>query len=255
MQQHVAKKSRAIDFEYLLSRLSPELHEVAILRSFEDLSCEGVATRFGYPLWKARRLLAELLWTLRNFCGVQVCEIAPGYEVRYLPNFLPEPDLWLARLSAEVPFQSETVTMHGKQSLLRRQTAQYGNNYRYNPTAQNARDWSPLLTDLRIVVQDVIGTQFHAALCNLYPDGKASIGWHHDADHPKIIASLSLGAIRTLMFAEAGSTRAVHGIELGHGSLLLISQPVNDRFKHMIPKSKYVNQPRINITFRRFGVA
>jgi alkylated DNA repair dioxygenase AlkB len=255
--QHVAKQARAIDIEHLLSQLSPELREVAMLRFYEDLTYKGVAARLGCPFWKARKLISELLNTMREFCGIRVLEIAPGHEVHYFPHFLPEPeaDLWLARLSADVPYQSETVTMYGKQFVLKRQTAQYGNNYGYNPTAQKARDWSPLLTDLRVLVQQAIGIQFHSALCNLYPDGKASIGWHHDADHPHIIASLSLGAVRTLLFAEAGSTRAIHGIELTHGSLLLISQAVNDRFTHMIPKSKYVNQPRINITFRRFGVA
>jgi alkylated DNA repair dioxygenase AlkB len=110
-----------------------------------------------------------------------------------------------------------------------------------------------MLSELRSLVEQTLRIQFGCALCNLYPDGDAYIGWHRDRDHPQIITSLSLGAVRELRFAETGSTRAVHGIELGHGSLLLISQAVNDRFKLMVPKSKRVTQPRINVTFRKFA--
>jgi len=251
----VIRESRSIDVENLLSRLSSELREVAILGVFEDLSYQGVAARLGCPLWKARRLISQSLRTLRELCGVQVLEIAPGQEVRYFPHFLPKPeaDVWFSRLLAEVPFQPETITMRGKQFVLKRKRALYGANYDYNPTGQQAHDWSPLMTDLRVLVQQAVGVQFLSAFCNLYPDGKASMGWHRDADHPQMIASVSLGAVRELRFAETGSTRAVHGIESGHGSLLLISQAVNDRFKHMVPKSKRVTQPRINVTFRKFA--
>jgi alkylated DNA repair dioxygenase AlkB len=252
MHQHheVVRESRSTDVEYLLSRLSPELREVAILRVFEDLSYQGVAARLGCPLWKARRLISQSLRTLRELCGVQVLEIAPGQEVRYFPHFLPKPeaDIWLSRLLAEVPFQTETATMVPK-----RQMAVYGAHYDYSPTAQPARAWSPLLTELRVLVQQAICKRFDSALCNLYPDGEAYIGWHHDAGHPIKIASVSLGAVRTLLFAEKGSTRAVRGIELGHGSLLLIPQAVNDRFKHMVPKDRSITQPRINVTFRTFA--
>ena len=254
IHQNLVSKSRAVDIDKLLSRLSPELRHVAILRFFEGLTYDGIATRLGYPLWKARKLIFELLRTLRELCGAQAFQIAPGYELRYFAHFLgqPEADSWLARLLAEVPFRAEKIRLYGTEFVLTRQTAQYGKNYRYNATAPQAHDWSPLLTDLRVLVQQAVGLQFHCALCNLYPDGEAYIGWHHDADNPQVIASLSLGAVRTLRFARTGSTRTVYDMELGHGSLVLIPQAVNDRFKHMVPKNRSITQPRINVTFRRF---
>jgi len=253
-KQRLVGKSRGIDIQYLLSQLDPELREVAKLRFNENLTTKSLATRLGRPTWKARKLISELLRTLRESCGIQVFQIARGRDVRYFPHFLPESeaDLWLSRLLSEVPFQPEKVSMCGKEIVLRRQTAQYGKNYDYNPSAQKAEAWSPVLIELRALIEEAVRMRFESALCNFYPDGDACIGWHRDANHPKMIASLSLGAVRELLFAQAGSTRPVFRIELAHGSLILVPQSVNERYRHMIPRSGHVTQPRINITFRRF---
>ena len=241
----------------LLSQLSPELREVARLRFVEDLTWKGVATRLGCPVWKARKLISELLCTLRKLCGVQVVQIAPGYELRYLPRFLKEPDadVWLSRLLAEVPLEPERIRLYGKEFVLKRQTAQYGKNYDYNPAAQKPHVWSPLLTELRGLVQQALKMHFESALCNLYPDGEAYVGWHRDAGKPKMIASVSLGALREIRFAGTGSNRRPYCMKLAHGSLLLIPESVNEHFKHMVPKSKQVTQPRVNVTFRKFQPA
>jgi alkylated DNA repair dioxygenase AlkB len=250
IQQHEGSKSRGA--ERLLSQLSPELRKVMVLRIFKELTYEEVAGTLRCPVWKARKLISELLRTLRELCGVQVVQIAPGYEVRYLPHFLPGPeaDSWLARLLAAVPFQPEHLRLYGKHFVLKRQTAQYGRNYDYNPAAHQTHAWCPPLTDLKITVERGIGMRFQSALCNLYPDGGAYIGWHRDAGQPEMIVSLSLGAVRELRFASAGSTRTTFSMELGQGSLLLIPGSVNDHFKHMVPKNRSITQLRINVTFR-----
>lgn len=60
--------------------------------------------------------------------------------------------------------------------------------------------WHPILTTLRSAVEQKSGHKFNSLLCNLYRDGKDSIGWHSDSElslGPKpVIASLSLGDIR-----------------------------------------------------------
>ena len=253
-KQRLVGKSRGIDIQYLLSQLDPELREVAKLRFNENLTTKSLATRLGRPTWKARKLISELLRTLRECCGIQVFQIARGRDVRYFPQFLSESeaDLWFSRLLSEVPFHPEKVSMCGKQFVVRRQTAQYGKSYDYNPSAQKAQPWSPLLIELRALLEGAVRMRFESALCNFYPDGDACIGWHRDANHPKVIASLSLGAVRELLFAEGCSTHPVFRMELGHGSLVLIPLSVNERYRHMIPRSGHVTQPRINITFRRF---
>jgi alkylated DNA repair dioxygenase AlkB len=184
----------------------------------------------------------------------KVLTIAPGYDLHYLASFLPpnEATKWFERLLAGTPWTAEVVTMLGKQHVLRRQTAQFGRDYDYNPTAQAAREWTPLMLDVKALVEQATHTTFDSALCNLYPDGAAGIGWHSDAGHPELIASLSLGAVRVFKFAPIGSNSAVFSMEPGHGSLLLIPRKVNDAFKHSIAESKRCREPRINVTFRKF---
>ena len=180
--------------------------------------------------------------------------IAPGYVLKYLPNFLPpaEATKWFERLLRETPWTAEVVTMLGKQHVLRRQTAQFGRDYDYNPTSQAAREWAPLMLEVKALVEQATHTTFASALCNLYPDGAAKIGWHSDAGHPELIASLSLEAVRVFKFAPIGSTKAVFSMEPAHGSLLLIPRVVNDAYKHSIAESKRCTEARINVTFRKF---
>jgi alkylated DNA repair dioxygenase AlkB len=188
------------------------------------------------------------------FPDFEVLTIAPGYVLKYLPNFLPTnaATKWFERLLAGTPWTAEVVTMLGKQHVLRRQTAQFGRDYDYNPTAQIAREWTPLMLELKALAEQATHTTFDSALCNLYPDGAAGIGWHSDAGHPELIASLSLGAVRVFKFAPIGSNRAVFSMEPAHGSLLLIPRNVNDAYKHCIAESKRCREPRINFTFRKF---
>ena len=46
-KQHLVIKPRAIDIEYLLSQLAPELREVAMLHFIDNLPSKGLATRLG----------------------------------------------------------------------------------------------------------------------------------------------------------------------------------------------------------------
>jgi alkylated DNA repair dioxygenase AlkB len=190
----------------------------------------------------------------KTFADFQDLTIAPGYVLKYLLNFLTpsEATKWFERLFRETPWTAEVVTMLGKQHVLRRQTAQFGRDYDYNPTAQAAREWTPLMLELKALVEEATRTSFDSALCNLYPDGAARIGWHSDAGHPELIASLSLGAVRVFKFAPIGSNRAVFSMEPAHGSLLLIPRNVNDAYKHSIAESKRCREARINVTFRKF---
>jgi alkylated DNA repair dioxygenase AlkB len=250
---------RSTEILEVLSRLSPQQRSATDLHFLQDLSYDEVAIRMNLPYWHVKRLIAESLDAARELWGVRLrrtIQIAPGFEVRYFPHFLneQEADSWFERLQIGVPFRPEVITLCGKRFLLKRQTAQYGNHYAYNPTGQDPHPWSPLLADLRTLVEQITGFQFDSALCNLYPDGDAYIGWHSDSGHPKMIASLSVGARREIRFAAFGSTRAVHRMKLPHGSLLLIPQSVNDHFKHMVPRSKKISRPRINVTFRNLRI-
>ena len=80
------------------------------------------------------------------------------------------------------------------------------------------------------------------------------MGWHSD-DEPElgpepVIASISLGAQRRFRFQHK-RTKQSYGLDLEHGSLLLMSGPTQRYWRHHIPKTKIDIGVRLNLTFRR----
>jgi alkylated DNA repair dioxygenase AlkB len=132
-------------------------------------------------------------------------------------------------------------------------TTVYGAKYDYNPTAKEPQPWSPSMLGVRERMESVSG-RLDGGLLQVYPDGKAGIGWHRDANHPEMIASLSLGAERVFEFGlgTVAACKTVWRMLLAHGSLLVIPKAVNERFKHRLPVTPKVVSPRVNVTLRRF---
>jgi alkylated DNA repair dioxygenase AlkB len=82
------------------------------------------------------------------------------------------------------------------------------------------------------------------------------MGWHADdeaeLDPEAPIASLSLGASRTLRFrSRQRDTAPSLAVELGHGDLLLMDPPTQQHWQHGLPRRLKVDTPRLNLTFRR----
>jgi alkylated DNA repair dioxygenase AlkB len=87
---------------------------------------------------------------------------------------------------------------------------------------------------------------------NYYRNGDDSMGWHRDnekeLDH-RFIASLSFGETRTFKIRNR-TTKATLNLDLEHGSLLLMENMQIDH-EHALPKRRNLNQPRLNLTYRR----
>ena len=94
---------------------------------------------------------------------------------------------------------------------------------------------------------------YNAVLCNLYRDGKDSVGLHADAEPEMgpIIASVSLGADRRFRLRSKKTGSIVFSEPLPHGSLLIMAGNTQQDFRHDVPKEPEVTRPRINLTFRR----
>jgi len=93
---------------------------------------------------------------------------------------------------------------------------------------------------------------YNAVLCNLYRNGNDSVGLHADAEPEMgpVIASISLGAERLFRLKEKNGTVAF-AERLTHGSLFIMAGKTQKNFRHEVPKEPDVDQPRINLTFRR----
>ncbi|MEK9648758.1 MAG: alpha-ketoglutarate-dependent dioxygenase AlkB, partial [Gammaproteobacteria bacterium] len=72
--------------------------------------------------------------------------------------------------------------------------------YAYSGLALSPNPWTPILLELKILVEKAADTHFNSVLLNYYRDGKDSVAWHSDdekelGENP-VIASLSLGITR-----------------------------------------------------------
>jgi alkylated DNA repair dioxygenase AlkB len=120
-----------------------------------------------------------------------------------------------------------------------------------------ASAWSEVLTELRVAIETFTGATFNSVLLNLYRDHRDSMGFHAD-DEPELgpcptIASLSLGAERTLVFKHRTRKLAPVRINLAAGSLLVMKGETQHNWFHGIHKLTAPCGPRINLTFRKIA--
>ncbi|MEM1083994.1 MAG: alpha-ketoglutarate-dependent dioxygenase AlkB [Verrucomicrobiota bacterium] len=164
-------------------------------------------------------------------------------------------------LMEEVPWAGDELVMFGKRIVTNRKVAWFGDGgflYRYSGTEKTAIPWTPLLRELKQRVEDRTAEVFNSCLLNLYHDGGEGMRWHSD-DEPTLeedssIASLSLGVERKFSFKHR-ETKETVSLQLERGSLLVMKGETQRHWLHSLPKTKKVDQPRINLTFRRFQVS
>lgn len=184
-----------------------------------------------------------------------------GGDVKLLQNFIPKDEAKkiFDILSAKIEWKQEEIEVMGKKYYPTRKTAVYGNEgvkYRYSGVTKLSSPWIPELGDLKDKLESTINQKFNFVLCNYYPNGYSSIGYHsddeRDLEEGAIIASVSLGESRDFLLKHKHDS----GIEtikvsLHSGSLLTMGGETQKNWKHTIPVRKKVVNPRINLTFRK----
>lgn len=125
--------------------------------------------------------------------------------------------------------------------------------YRYSGTWNPGLAWTPTLLEIKKKVEAVEGS-YNYSLLNRYRSGADSVGMHAD-DEPEegnVIGSLSLGATRTFRIKH-NKTKETCTFELGHGTLLIMAETMQQFWKHEVPKTTANVGERINLTFRWIG--
>jgi len=184
----------------------------------------------------------------------------PGLILRYWPRWLPQPDLWLQRLEAEVPWRQEQITVWGRTHPLPRLTCWMGDpgcSYTYSGVINAITAWTPEVQRLRQLVEQQVGWQFNSLLLNLYRHGRDKLDWHAD-NEPELdpaapIASLSLGVCRSFRLRPCHTGRTPADtlcFELGQGDLLVMDPPTQVHWQHQVPQRLRQSDPRLNLTFR-----
>lgn len=167
-----------------------------------------------------------------------------------------EANIYFNKLVSEIKWANDEVVMFGKKLLLSRKMAFYGDNnvsYIYSKIQRKALVWNSDLIEIKRKIELKSQNQFNSCLLNYYLDGTEGMGWHSDDEKElgvnPVIASLSLGAERKFVFKHKVTHDKVE-VFLKHGSLLLMRGSIQHHWLHGLPKSKKIQRPRINLTFR-----
>lgn len=241
-------------------------------------TAQGVQLAAGS--WKSGPQLFEFhkpVNNVREIPAERTIEKAGDYEIsqgptgvsrlRLIPGFLQqeEADWMFSKLFAELPWSQKTnYRLMGEAYEEPRLTCWFGElPYMYSRSTLNANpEWHPVLATLRLAIEQKSGHTFNSLLCNLYRDGKDSIGWHSDNEPSlgpqPIIASLSLGDTRVFNLRKQpppednGDYSYVERIRipLAHGTLLLMEGCTQADWQHQVAKEYHDRGPRMNLTFR-----
>ncbi len=184
-------------------------------------------------------------------------------ELYLLRGFYPpqQADSLFQRLSQELDWRQEEISVYGRQVKVPRLMCWYGDpgmNYRYSGVDHAPEPWTATLLQIKADVEGALGAHFNSVMANLYRDGRDSMGCHADDEKElglnPVIASLSFGERRLIRFRHK-KKRLKLELELAHGDLLLMGGELQHHWRHELPKTKLAKKSRINLTFRRLHPA
>lgn len=167
-------------------------------------------------------------------------------------------------LCSESSFERRSIRLFGREVTQPRGIAWAGDlPYTYSRSTLDPRPWPSTLQRLRTIVAEVVGQDYNHALLNLYRDGLDSMGMHSDDE-------VELGALPTIVSFSFGVTRHLtvrakhenaspeprhsYRFELAHGDLAVMGGAMQRDYLHGVPKSRKVEGPRLNVTFRRIVI-
>lgn len=192
--------------------------------------------------------------------GQKISFDLPKADVYYFPDFLAEKeaDHFYTNLLKEIDWQQHHIKLFGRILPQPRLSALYAENeqlYSYSGLTLEPLKFSPLLKELQFKLEEVTDVHFTHCLANLYRDGNDSMGLHADDEkelgRDPVIASVSLGAVRTFRLKYKEEKDLKFDLELEHGSLLLMQGSTQHFWKHELTKTKKKVSSRINLTYRR----
>jgi alkylated DNA repair dioxygenase AlkB len=179
-------------------------------------------------------------------------------EVNYYGKVLNQKDsgYYLGQLLRYIEWKNDEAMIFGKLIITKRKTAWYGDagfSYTYSGITRHALSWTKELLELKYITEELTGTSYNSCLLNLYHNGDEGVSWHSDDEETlgkhSAIASFSFGAERKFSFKHK-QTKETTSVLLENGSLLVMKGSTQINWLHSLPKTKKINMPRVNLTFR-----
>lgn len=155
-----------------------------------------------------------------------------------------------------IAWKHDEAFIFGKHYVTKRKVAWYGDRpfeYAYSNATKRALPWTKELTEIKELTEKYSGARYNSCLLNLYHDGAEGMAYHSDDEKNLApmgtIASVTFGAERKFAFRHKRNGETV-SMYPEHGSLLVMKGATQLNWKHRLPPTKKVDQPRINLTFR-----
>jgi alkylated DNA repair dioxygenase AlkB len=183
----------------------------------------------------------------------------PNADVR-LTQFcdVADADRWFARLHDEIVWERHHLRIFGREVASPRLSSWVGDAdavYRYSGTRFEPHAWTPALAELRDWLFIQAAESCNSVLCNLYRDGRDSMGWHSDDEAElgaePMILSFSFGGVRRFRLRHRKQPHLRLELDLPSGSLLRMAGATQQFYRHDLPKTARPVAARINLTFRR----
>jgi len=134
-----------------------------------------------------------------------------------------------------------------------RKTASFGVAYNYSQMSYPFQAFTPELEAIIAQISHTLGFTPNNCLINYYTDGRSKMGFHADQtdilEEGTGVAIVSVGETRTLRFKRIDNAAITNDYPLPSGSLIYMTQQVQDEWLHAIPSSD-TDQGRMSLTFR-----
>lgn len=163
---------------------------------------------------------------------------------------------FLKQLEDEIIWMHDQANIFGKIIQTKRKVAWYGDSdfsYTYSKMTKIALPWTPLLLQLKQMVEQITQEKYNSCLLNLYHDGSEGMAWHSDGEKDLkkngAIASLTFGDERKFSFKHKNTKEKID-LQLENGSLLVMKGETQTFWLHRLPPTQKSKKVRINLTFR-----
>jgi len=155
-------------------------------------------------------------------------------------------------------FEKLQATVAWDERMKARKTASFGVAYNYSQMFYPEVLMPESLASVCAAIGEELGFVPNNCLLNYYPDGAASMGFHSDTATGLAegtgVAIVSLGAERSIVYRSKQDQTVRFSYPLPSGSLLFMSNQLQEEWLHAIPKAGEVGE-RISLTFRRIASA
>ena len=167
--------------------------------------------------------------------------------ILYMENFIADPAALFSFLTSNVVWDERMTA---------RKTASYGVAYNYSQMSYPFQPFLPKLSAIVKKLESTLGFEPNNCLINYYLDGRAKMGYHSDQTdilYPGTgVAIISVGETRILRFRNIQHKEEFIDYQLTQGSLIYMTQEVQDLWQHAIPASD-TDKGRISLTLRKIN--